>query len=80
LYGRGRQRHYDRLSQIVPDVHFIEQRNKAEATQVWSAPDTNGKRVLLAEFKGQHREWVPIEDLKIWRKCGQPKSAGARDA
>ncbi|HEX8235392.1 MAG TPA: PBP1A family penicillin-binding protein [Abditibacteriaceae bacterium] len=61
---------YDRLSQIVPDVHFIEQRNKAEATQVWSAPDTNGKRVLLAEFKGQHREWVPIEDLKMWRKYG----------
>lgn len=64
---------YDRLSQIVPDVHFIEQRNKAEATQVWSAPDTNGKRQLLAEFKGQHREWVPIEDLKVWRKWGNQK-------
>jgi hypothetical protein len=35
--------------------------------------DTNGKRALLAEFKGQHREWVPIEDLKIWRKYGNKK-------
>jgi membrane carboxypeptidase/penicillin-binding protein len=64
---------YDRLSQIVPDVHFITQRGKAEATQVWSAPDSKGKRILLAEFKGEHREWVPINDLKVWRKYGNKK-------
>jgi membrane carboxypeptidase/penicillin-binding protein len=56
---------YDRLSQIVPDVNFITQRNKAEATQVWSAPGSGGKRVLLAEFKAQSREWVPIDSLRV---------------
>jgi membrane carboxypeptidase/penicillin-binding protein len=28
---------YDQLSKIVPDVSLITQRNKAEATRIWSA-------------------------------------------
>jgi|GEM_PF-1653160 len=56
---------YDELSQIVPDTHYITLRNKVEATRVYAADGT-----LLAEFKGDERDWVSINQLMVQRKRG----------
>ncbi len=62
---------YDQLSATVPDINLMSQRAKTGSTKIWSAPDVNtGKRILLAEFKGEARRWMPIENLKITRKIG----------
>ena len=59
---------YDQVQKIVPDTRFITSRSKAEATQVWSAEDSvTRKRTLLAEFKGNQRDFVPISSLKVKR-------------
>ena len=63
---------YDQLSKIVPDVNLITQRTKNGSTKIWSAPDVRtGKRVLLAELRGEERQWMPIEKLKVTRKVGK---------
>ncbi|MDF2439097.1 MAG: penicillin-binding protein, partial [Abditibacteriota bacterium] len=54
---------YDQLNKIVPDTRFITSRNKAEPTRVYAADGT-----LLAEFRGDQREWIPISDLKVKRQ------------
>ena len=59
---------YDQVQKVVPDTRFITSRSKAESTQVWSAEDTvTRKRTLLAEFKGEQREFLPISSLKVKR-------------
>lgn len=57
---------YDELSQIVPDVHYITTRNRVEATRVYAMDGS-----LLAEFKGDERDWMPIDQLKVMRKRGK---------
>jgi 1A family penicillin-binding protein len=67
LYGINQ-----RLSEIVPDVRFMMQRNKAEATRIWSAEDPRThKRLLLGEVKGEQREWISLNQLKVSRKRGK---------
>lgn len=59
---------YDQVQKVVPDTRFITSRSKAESTEVWSAEDTvTHKRTLLAEFKGEQREFLPISSLKVKR-------------
>ncbi len=54
---------YDQLNKIVPDTRFITSRTKAEPTRVYAAD-----RTLLAEFKGEQRDFIPLEQLKVTRK------------
>lgn len=54
---------YDQLNKIMPDTRFITARNKAEPTRIYAADGS-----LLAEFKGDQREWISISDLKVKRK------------
>ena len=56
---------YDQLNKIVPDTRFITSRTKAEPTRVYAADKT-----LLAEFKGEQREFIPLEQLKVTRQRG----------
>lgn len=59
---------YDQIQKVVPDTRFITSRSKAEATQVWSAEDPmTHRRTLLAEFKGEQRDFMPISSLKVKR-------------
>src|SRR5687767_11469594 len=51
---------YNRLSEIVPDLRLMEARNKAESTKVYASDGS-----MLAEFKGEQRKWVPLEELKV---------------
>jgi len=51
---------YNRMNEIVPDLRLMEARNKAESTKVFASDGS-----LLAEFKGEQRKWVPIEELKV---------------
>jgi penicillin-binding protein 1A len=55
---------YDQLQKVVPDTRFITSRSKAEPTKIYAA---DGKTVL-AEFKGEMRDFMPIERLKVQRK------------
>src|SRR5688500_5166341 len=50
---------YQRLDQIAPDVRRITGHNKAEQTIVYAADGT-----ILAEFKGEQRDWIPLEEMK----------------
>ena len=54
---------YDQLNKIVPDTRFITSRTKAEPTRVYASDKT-----LLAEFKGEQREFIPLEQLKVERQ------------
>jgi penicillin-binding protein 1A len=54
---------YDQLNKIVPDTRFITARNKAEPTRIYASDGT-----MLAEFKGEQRNWISIETLKVQRK------------
>ncbi len=61
---------YDRFESTVVDINVMTQRTKTGSTKIWSAPGTGGKRVLLAELKGDKRQWIPIENLKVTRQYG----------
>lgn len=50
---------YDQLSKVMPDVQVIDARTKAEPTRIYAADGS-----LLAEFRGEQRDWIPIEDLQ----------------
>lgn len=62
---------YDELSATIPDINLMSQRVNTGSTKIWSAPDVyTKKRVLLAEFKGEEKRWLPIENLKVTRQYG----------
>src|SRR5687768_5889262 len=56
---------YNKLSEVVPDVRLMMARNKAEPTRIYAADGS-----LLAELKGEQRDWVPLDELKVWRQRG----------
>ena len=49
----------------MPDTRFITSRTKAEPTRVYAIDKT-----LLAEFKGEQRDFIPLEQLKVKRERG----------
>lgn len=52
---------YDQLSRtVLPNTDFITERNKADKTVIYAA---DGKTVL-AEFRGERRKYVPLEEMK----------------
>jgi membrane peptidoglycan carboxypeptidase len=53
---------YDKLSKVVPDINLLMARNKAEPTRVFAADGS-----LLAEFRGEARQWIPLDELKVQR-------------
>jgi 1A family penicillin-binding protein len=53
---------YDELSKVVPDINLLMARNKAEPTRVYAIDGS-----LLAEFKGEARQWIPLDELKVQR-------------
>ncbi len=57
---------YDELGKVVPDINLLMTRNKAEPTRVFAADGS-----LLAEFKGDARQWIPLSQLKVQRKKGK---------
>ncbi len=56
---------YDEMSKVVPDINLLMARNKAEPTRVYAADGS-----LLAEFRGDARQWIPLSQLKVQRKKG----------
>ncbi|RYG64360.1 hypothetical protein EON80_19360, partial [bacterium] len=56
---------YDELSKVVPDINLLMARNKAEPTRVYAIDGS-----LLAEFKGEARQWIPLDELKVQRNRG----------
>ncbi len=65
---------YDQLEKVVPDINLLMARNKAEPTRVYAADGS-----LLAEFRGDARQWIPLSQLKVQRKkAGQTILAPGR--
>lgn len=56
---------YDELNKVVPDINLLMSRNKAEPTRVFAADGS-----LLAEFRGESRSWIPLDELKVQRTRG----------
>ncbi len=56
---------YDELGKVVPDINLLMARNKAEPTRVFAADGS-----LLAEFRGDARQWIPLSTLKVQRRKG----------
>ncbi|HEX9997529.1 MAG TPA: PBP1A family penicillin-binding protein [Abditibacterium sp.] len=56
---------YDELNKVVPDINLLMARNKAEPTRVFAADGS-----LLAEFRGESRQWIPLDELKVQRNRG----------
>ncbi|PQV63904.1 penicillin-binding protein, 1A family [Abditibacterium utsteinense] len=54
---------YDELGKVVPDINLLMARNKAEPTRVYAIDGS-----LLAEFRGDARQWIPLSTLKTQRK------------
>jgi penicillin-binding protein 1A len=59
---------YQQLDKIVPDVRRITVHNKTEPTVVYAADGTK-----LAEFKGEQRNWIQLEEMQRVVKRG-PKT------
>ncbi|HEX8463902.1 MAG TPA: PBP1A family penicillin-binding protein [Abditibacterium sp.] len=55
----------DELNKVVPDINLLMARNKAEPTRVFAADGS-----LLAEFRGETRQWIPLDELKVQRSRG----------
>lgn len=53
---------YDELGKVVPDINLLMARNKAEPTRVFAADGS-----LLAEFRGEARQWIALDELKVQR-------------
>ena len=65
---------YDELNNTVPDLRVLLEKNRAEPSRVYAADGT-----LLAEFDLQQREYIPLDDLKVWRnRNGQMKFEDGR--
>ena len=56
---------YDELQATVPDLRVLLEKNRSEPSRVYANDGS-----LLAEFDAEKRMFVPIDDLKDWRKRG----------
>ena len=56
---------YDQLQNTPADIRVLLQKNRAEPSRVYAADGS-----LLAEFNTQQREFIPLDELKVWNKRG----------
>ncbi len=53
---------YDQLPTVVPDLRLLLAKDRAAPSRVYASDGS-----LLAEFKTQERQWIPIDDLKTFK-------------
>ena len=56
---------YDQLQNTPADIRVLLEKNRAEPSRIYAADGS-----LLAEFNLEKREYVPLDELKVWNKRG----------